>query len=128
MKKDFDAWNIHKKRIHSEKPYPLYNKREIWWCLLGTNIGYEHDGDKIEYQRPVLILKGLSARSCFIIPLTSSVSKHPLRIPLGRIGDKEASAVISQLRIIDTKRLAEKICFLEKEKFEITRKAIKDLL
>lgn len=128
MEKDFDRWNISKKSINSERRHPLYNQREIWWCLLGTNIGFEHDGDGIEHQRPVLILKGLSAYTCFIIPLTSSTHIHPMRISIGKINNKEASAVISQLRVIDTKRLAEKICLLEKERFELTRKAIKDLL
>lgn len=128
MNKDFETWNTRKKQIHLENLYSFYKEREIWWCLLGINVGLEHDGDRIEHQRPVLVLKGLSAHTCFVIPLTSSIHTHPLRIPIGVIGGIEATAVISQLRVIDTKRLVEKICVLDKEKFEITRKAIKDLL
>ncbi len=128
MIKNFDKWNKNKKIINNSKTYPLYNQREIWWCSLGVNIGYEHDGDKVEYQRPVLILKGLSKYTCFIVPLTSSLHRHKMRIPLGIINDKSASAVISQFRTIDTKRLTEKICYLDETVFELTRKATKDLL
>lgn len=128
MPKDFDKWNLRKINIHNHNSSPLYNQREIWWCLLGTNIGLEHDGDIKENTRPVLILKGLSKNICFAIPLTSSKREHSMRIPIGNIEGRDAKAVISQLRVIDTKRLVEKICYLDIEKFELTRKAIKDIL
>jgi mRNA interferase MazF len=126
--KDFGKWNSKKKDIHNNKRGPNFNEREIWWCLLGTNIGFEHDGDKQEHQRPVLIIKSLSLNTCYIVPLTSSSNTHRFRVPLGIVEDRNASAVISQMRVIDTKRLTEKICYLNTEKFEITRKAIKELL
>jgi hypothetical protein len=51
-----------------------------------------------------------------------------MRVELGIIDNKQASAVISQMRIVDSKRLIDRVGYIEKEKFEITRKAIKDLL
>ncbi|MBU2219125.1 hypothetical protein KKG15_01365 [Patescibacteria group bacterium] len=39
--KDFDAWNIQKKKIHSRDEKILFHEREIWWCSLGVNIGFE---------------------------------------------------------------------------------------
>ena len=86
MAKDFDSWNIQKKKLHSsDTSRKHYHEREIWWCSLGANVGYEHDGTGSTYQRPILILKGLSAETCIAVPLTSSVHKHPLRIPIGNI-------------------------------------------
>ena len=128
MDKDFDGWNIEKKKINSNDIKIFYHEREIWWCTLGLNVGFEQDGDSIYFKRPVLILKGLGIGSCIIIPITSSSNIHKLRIPIDIIDGKNASAVISQIRNIDTKRLQEKIGYLSKEKFEIIRKAIKDLL
>lgn len=128
MQKDFDTWNNNKKQIHSEKSNKLYHAREIWWCALGVNIGFEQDGDEAYYRRPVLILKGFSAKTCLIIPLTSSLNKHPMRVPIGIVAGKEASGVISQMRVIDTKRLLEKVCFLGNEKFELIRKSVKECL
>ena len=128
MQKDFDKWGEIKKELHKNEAKKLYHSREVWWCSLGVNIGYEQDGDGEEYQRPVLILKGLSKNTCLVIPLTTSNHKHSMRIPLGMIDRKEASAIISQMRIIDTKRLVEKVSFIDKEIFETIRKAVKDML
>ncbi len=128
MKKDFDNWNKVKKYTDSKEPR-LYTVREIWWCRLGINVGFEEDGAGSSYERPVLILKGLSTTTCFAIPLTTSKSKHLMRIPIGKLaeGGKENSAIISQMRIIDTRRLINKIGFLNLEKFENIRKAVRDL-
>ena len=128
MRKDFDSWNKNKKRIHADNENKLYHQREVWWCSLGVNVGFEQDGDEIKHERPVLILKGLSRNTCLIVPLTTSPKKHKMRIPLGLVDEKPASALLSQIRVIDTKRLINKIGFIEHKIFEKTRKAAKDLL
>ena len=128
MQKDFDRWNTKKKEIHTDKPNGFYHEREIWWCSLGVNVGFEQDGSGDEYQRPVLILKGLSKNTCLVIPLTTSPKKHRMRVPLGIVDGKQASALLSQIRIIDTKRLVNKVGFIDKEIFNNIRKAAKDML
>ena len=92
------------------------------------NVGFEQDGEGKEYQRPVLIFKGFSKDTCLIFPLTTSISKHKMRIPVGIVDKNEASVIISQPKLIDTKRLVEKVGFLDKEIFETIRKAVKDIL
>jgi mRNA-degrading endonuclease toxin of MazEF toxin-antitoxin module len=127
MQKDFDLWNQNKKHINDKKKHNFYKTREVWWCSLGTNIGFEQDGDNKTGDRPVLILRGFSKQVCLIIPLTTSEKKNPYHIPLGKIGSRNAFAIISQIRLIDTKRLINKIGFAEKTIFEKIRKAIRDL-
>jgi len=92
------------------------------------NIGFEQDGSDIEYRRPVIILKGLSKQTCLIIPLTTSTNKHRLRPAIGLVEDKEACALLSQMKVIDTKRLVKKIGNLDKKTFEDIRKTVKDML
>lgn len=128
MEKEFDKWNIKKKALHNRQDNLFYHEREIWWCALGINIGFEQDGSGEEYRRPVLILKGLSAKTCLIVPLTASSQKHLLRPSVGVVADKEARALLSQLRVIDTKRLISKVGYLEKSIFETIRKTVRDLL
>ncbi|OGG59191.1 hypothetical protein A2765_01200 [Candidatus Kaiserbacteria bacterium RIFCSPHIGHO2_01_FULL_56_24] len=41
MQKDFDRWNKEKKHLHGDGGRPFYHVREIWWCAVGTNIGFE---------------------------------------------------------------------------------------
>ncbi len=124
--KDFDSWNVKKKLINSNKPR-LYTVREIWWCSLGINVGSEQDGGGEEFLRPVLILRSFGANSCLVIPLTKSTHKHLLRIPLGVIDGENATVILSQMKVVDTRRLVEKIGFLDKEKFAEIRKAVKKL-
>ena len=116
--KNFSEWNEQKQSIHNCRVNKFYRAREIWWCSLGVNIGFEQDGTGNYNRRPVLILKGLSRNTCFAIPLTTSLKQHPMRICLGIIGNKKTTAIISQMRIIDTKRLVRKIGDANKEKFE----------
>ena len=127
--KDFDTWNKQKKTIHNTHESKLYHARELWWCSLGVNIGFEEDGTGTDYERPVLILRGLSANTCFVIPLTTSKNRHPMRVPIGAIekNGRENSAIISQMRIVDTKRLKNKIGFISKEKFEEIRKIVRTM-
>ncbi|HEY4479648.1 MAG TPA: type II toxin-antitoxin system PemK/MazF family toxin [Candidatus Paceibacterota bacterium] len=128
MKKDFNKWNKKKKYIHAQAENKLYHEREVWWCALGVNIGYEQDGTGDGGERPVLILKGFSRQVCLAIPLTTSKKKNPYHISLGIIGGKEASVIISQIRLLDTKRLINKIGVVDHKLFEQIRKSAKDLL
>jgi len=73
-------------------------------------------------------LRGFGPDACLVVPLTTSPRKHALRIPIGKIEGEEAKANLSQIRVVDTKRLQSRIGFLEKDVFSKLRKAAKDLL
>jgi mRNA interferase MazF len=126
MRKDFDKWNKEKKQTNSRKGR-FYHEREIWWCSLGVNVGYEQDAHGLLFQRPVLVVKGLSVNTCIVIPLTTSGEAHLMRISLGKIGKKEAFAVISQLRVVDTRRFTERLHIVDKELFKNIQKTIRKL-
>lgn len=126
MHKDFDQWNVEKKKTHAENSR-LYTVREIWWCRLGINVGSEQDGRGDAFLRPAVILRGFGPDACLIVPLTTSARVHPLRISVGIIDGREARANISQIRIVDTRRLAEKIGFLEQDAFRNITKAVREL-
>jgi len=130
MKKDFDKWNKKKKIINEQDFSDLlfFHEREIWWCSMGLNIGNEQDGSGDEYRRPVLILKGLSIQTCLVVPLTASAHLHPLRPSIGLVNGKEAKVLISQIRVIDKRRLVSKIGYLDQKIFDEIRKIVKGLL
>lgn len=127
MQKDFDNWNKRKKVLNDEIPN-FYHEREIRWCSLGINIGFEQDGTSRSYRRPVLIIKGFSLNVCLIVPLTSSKKENPYHMSVGVFENIEAFAILSQIRLIDTKRLHDRLGVLDKEKFREIRKAIKKLI
>jgi len=86
-KKDFDKWNELKKETNSEETR-LYTVREVWWCRLGVNVGSEQDGSGELFLRPVVIVRAFGPSICLVIPLTASLNKHPLRVPVGKIQEK----------------------------------------
>jgi mRNA interferase MazF len=126
--KDFDGWNSRKKNLERKSFYKFYKEREIWWCALGLNVGFEVDGKSKEFLRPVLIIKGLSRETCLIAPLTTSKRSNPLRINIGNMTGKEAQVSLSQIRVIDIKRLVEKIVIIDQEKFLLIKKSLRDFL
>ena len=127
MEKNFDTWNEQKKFLNSSQRKRFYNEREIWWCTLGVNIGTEEDGTSEEFRRPVLIVKAMGPHACVVLPLTTSQKVHYLRLGLGTVAGKEAKALLSQIRTIDTKRLVRKIEFISEPLFKNIRKALRDL-
>ncbi len=128
MNKEFDKWNNIKKHIDKNNQHRFYHEREIWWCNLGINIGFEQDGRGSSGERPVLVLKGFSKQTCLIVPLTTSKKKNAYNKKLGVIDSRDAAAIISQIRLIDTKRLINKVTTLDKDIFNSIRKTIKDIL
>ena len=125
MSKPFREWTENKIVINDLGTTKLYHTRDVWWCSLGVNIGFEQDGTGQEFQRPVLIVKGFSKQVCLVVPLTTSQKVNPYHIRIGDVDGKGASAIISQVRLIDTKRLINKIGVVDKTTFEQIKKAIK---
>jgi mRNA interferase MazF len=115
MEKDFDRWNAKKKTINGAVGAALFHEREVWWCVLGANVGFEQDGGKGDFSRPVVILKKFNLDACLIVPLTARPKKGKYYLPIGKIEQRDAVAVLSQVRFIDRKRLTNKICTLDED-------------
>jgi mRNA interferase MazF len=125
--KQFDEWNGIKK-IVNDQTAKLYGERDIWWCSLGVNVGFEQDGTGRSFERPVVVLKGFSKMVCLVVPLTTSTKENKYHFPLGEIDGKQASAITSQVRLVDTRRFIDKIGMLDTLKFKGLKNAVKDLL
>jgi len=125
--KDFDKWNKSKKVIHHIGEDKFYHEREVWWCSLGINIGFEQDGKGEEFSRPVLIIRGFSKNVFLCIPLTTKMKegKYYHDIILGD-GIKR-KAILSQIRLIDSKRLIEKVCTIDETQFNSIKQKITQL-
>lgn len=124
MKKDFRPWHNKKEKLHDAPGTALFHEREIWWCALGTNIGYEQDGSGELFTRPVVILSKFNLDACLIVPLTARSKKGKYYFSVGEVAGREAVAVLSQIRFVDRKRLELKICTLDKEIFQSLTQAI----
>ncbi len=132
MKKDFENWNKKQQQLDSRTAIPTFKEREIWWCSVGINIGYEICGKGENFTRPVLIIRKFSKDSFWGVPLTSQYKNNPYYYPINftdeRNDDKKSYSVISQLTFYDVKRLGTKISTLTDEQFSSIKTAIKDLI
>jgi len=124
MQKDFDGWNRSKRKIHQAAERPFYHAREIWWCTVGINVGNELDGTGKHHDRPVLIIRPFNAETFFGIALIGHARAGRYYFPLGRIEDREAVANLSQVRLLDTKRLIRKIGTLDERIFRELGRAL----
>lgn len=117
MEKDFDGWSGRKKNIHGAAQRPFYHRREIWWCAMGINVGSEQDGTGENFDRPVVIIRGFNRAVFFGVALTGRLKRGRYYFPVGKVEDREASAVLSQVRLFDSKRLVRKIGMLDEDVF-----------
>lgn len=128
MGKDFNAWNIEKQAINAGSATAFCHAREIWWCALGINVGFEQDGTGKSFDRPVVVVKRFNERIFLGAALTGKKKEGKFYFPLGCIENREASVILSQVRIIDTRRLIRKIAVLDEEIFEELKNALRRTL
>ena len=128
IKKDFDGWNEKKKNLHGSSSKPFYHEREIWWCSLGVNIGFEQDGTGKNFDRPVVIVRCFHKDVFFVVGLIGKKKIGKYYFNVGKVEEKEASAVLSQVRLIDAKRLVRKIGVLDESVFSDLKKALNKAL
>jgi mRNA interferase MazF len=115
--RDFDEWNKKKKILHVRDKEVLFHEREVWWCSLGVNVGYEQDGTNDLFERPVLVVKKFNRDVLWVLPLTGTDKKSPYYVPV-TIGDKNSVVILSQLRLISAKRLQRYMHKLPKGQFK----------
>jgi len=122
-------WCEVKNRISASLKHPKIKTREVVWLRIGYNIGAEINGKGEEFTRPVLVLKTYPIKTSMVLPLTSknkSDNKHYVYV--GKIKDKDAYGVLSQVRIVDNTRFSRKIVRVSEKKFsEIFNKYIEYL-
>jgi len=128
MEKDFESWNIVKQKLDSNHQPPFFKEREIWWCSIGINIGFEIYGKGVIMTRPVLILKKFSHTTFLSIPLTSKAKEgKPFCIPFSYKG-KDGSVLLDQIRTMDSRRLAQRMGRITENQFETIKQALIGLL
>jgi mRNA interferase MazF len=100
----FDNWNIEKKILEKNSKILFFNEREIWWCKLGTNLGHEENGKGDDFLRPILIIKKFNKHIFLGIPLSTKIKENNRYYIKFLFKDEYISALISQIKCIDSKR------------------------
>ncbi len=98
---------------------------------MGVNIGHEQDGKNKYFERPVIILRKFNQNMFLALPLTSKnkTGKYffPVFLTKGKKQQK-SHAIISQIRLLDQKRLLRKMEKMENKEFQKLRKKVQKSL
>lgn len=122
--KIFNEWNEEKKKLDEKQHIERrFREKEVWWCSIGKNIGEEQDGKNSFFERPILIFKKFNDKVAWVIPMTSSLKSGKYYHALCFNGH-ERILILSQLKLMSTKRLRRKIGSLPSEEFEKIREKI----
>ncbi|MEK7569235.1 MAG: type II toxin-antitoxin system PemK/MazF family toxin [Patescibacteria group bacterium] len=132
MNKEYSEWHQKKKVLNEREDMDtiFFREKEVWWTALGVNIGFEQDGKGEEFRRPVLILKKFNKYAVLAVPLTTKVKEgNKYYVQCSIIDDGiPRMAIISQIRLIDTKRFIDKLGVADKDSYIKIKNAIKAML
>lgn len=103
--KDFAKWAEIKTDLQAKVNPRTFKELEIWWVVLGHNIGDEEDGKGRFFMRPVLVLRKFNKNLFWGIPLTTTDRKNRYYVEFCYKPSRSSSAILSQLRLFDAKRL-----------------------
>jgi mRNA-degrading endonuclease toxin of MazEF toxin-antitoxin module len=126
--KRFRAWNRLKVKINFNDNVPNgYKERDIWWVAIGHNVGVEEDGKGNMFNRPVIIIKGFSKYQFWGIPMstTEKSGKYYHKVV---VNGKTSTALISQLRTFDTRRLISKYGMASKKDLDTIKRKVMELI
>lgn len=125
--KNFESWNKFKINLESTISEVIFHESEIWWSAIGANLGHEEDGKGDLYERPVLILKKFNENLLIAIPLSTKIKEG--RFYVNFLDDKLAySVLLSQTKVMSSKRLLRKISKLSRGRFSVVKNAYFKLL
>ncbi len=114
--KNFTNWFELKPELDNLPQRPLFQEREVWNCHLGVNVGFELDGKNDKFIKPILVLKKLTHNTFLGIPLTSKLINGSWYVK-STVQKKEDRYIISQIKMIDFKRLYNKVERIPDEEF-----------
>ena len=122
--KNYDAWNQKKKLIQAGEFQQFVHEREIWWCTIGLNIDDEEDGKNDQFERPVLVIKKFNRHIVLVVPLTTKFKENKYYFNFEH-DDVQFAAILSQLRLLSTKRFSRRVRRINKNLFkDITKRII----
>ena len=116
VSRNYVGWYKLKTQLEKLQADKLFHAREVWWCSFGANVGFEEDGKGELFERPILIVRKFSKDLFMAVPLTTKQKDNRFHHPI-KIGDIDGSVIISQARVISTKRLNRRLGKVGKKRF-----------
>jgi len=127
MWKDFDRWNLVKKSIEESGKRQLFNEGDVWWCSVGINVAHEICGKGDKFNRPVLVIRKLSADTFVGVPLST---KEKAGSWYGRvtIKDRPQTLLLNQVRLFSTNRFESRMTTIGWDDLVLVKASLRQLL
>jgi len=130
MIKNYKEWMNVKSEINNEIDLianKYFKERDIWWANVGENIGSEEDGKGDRFVRPVLILRKFNKNLLLIVPLSTTDKEGSYYFKF-QCKEKISNALLSQIKSIDSSRLAKKIGMISDGDFNLIKDKIRKII
>jgi len=125
---EYDKWNEIKKNISKIEIQLTFKVREIYWVKLGQNVGYETDGKGKDFLRPVVVFRKFGKNTFLGIPLTTSEKDDIFHFQFILSQNQKTNyANLSQIKLIDTKRIKSKLGKMSVDDFNNMKIKMKNL-
>jgi len=128
VNKEFFAWNKLKILLNGKNRKVFFREREILLTYLGKNIGFEQNGAGKEFLRPVVIIRKFNKDTFLSAPLTKSMKKGKSFFNFQFKKEITSTAILSQIRMLDARRLKYRIGYIDKNNFRSLIQKTKRLL
>lgn len=124
--KDYKKWHLKKVNIEEKEKRIYFQVRDVLFCSIGENVGYEQDGRGEEFLRPVVVIKKFNNDIFLGVPLTHTKKNNKYYFNF-LLNDKLSIAIISQIKLFDAKRAKYKIGMIEEKEFLNLKQKIRQL-
>ena len=118
----FNQWNTVKQNTHQKKERVFFHERDVWFCRVGQNVGFEQNGKGENFLRPIIIIKKFNNEVFLGVPLTSKKKEGIFYSFLSGINNTDNYAILSQIKLLDAKRLEYRAGMAKQEEFERLKK------
>lgn len=125
--KDFVVWHKTKKEIEEKEKRINFQIRDVLFCSIGENVGFEQDGRGEEFLRPIVVIKKFNNQVFWGVPLTHTDKKGKYYFSFN-LNEGKSVAILSQLRLFDAKRVKYKIGMINEKDFVTLKEKTKQLL
>ena len=110
--KSIQEWCILKIALWNKQSKVVFKQGDIWWCSLGINLGEEIYGKGLKFTRPILVFRKFTGNSFLGLPLTTQEKHGSWYVEITMHGKKNW-AMLNQARVLDKKRLTNRIGTLD---------------
>jgi putative NAD(P)H nitroreductase len=117
---EFDLWNQQKKQANQNSKQKYFKERDVFFCRVGKNIGHEQNGSGEKFLRPVIVVRKFTKNLFWGVPTTTK-PKFGSFYHKFMLGDTVDYALLPQLKLFDTKRIAYKVGQVAKNDFKIIK-------